>query len=368
MIRILHIVSSLNINAGVMSVIMNYYRRIDRSRIQFDFLYMEETEADHKKEITELGGRTFLVPYPTFRIKDQKRLRSFFEEHRNEYIAVHCHPIWAAEIVSREAKRSGIKHIIQHSHSTKFAETKKSEIRNRLLVKFIGAFATDYIACSPEAAYLFGKRKVATGKVMILPNAINIDLYTFSQELRKTIRSEFECSENTILFGNIGRLSRPKNQLFVLEIFKEIHADIPDSKLLIVGEGGLREEIERKIAAYGLTDSVTLTGKRRDIKAILSGLDVFLMPSLFEGSPVSALEARASGLPCLLSDTITNSVEMDGISFISLKQNATSWAKQAIEYYYSRLEFDRSNYSELIRKGFDITKTTEQLQNFYFNL
>lgn len=368
MIRILHVVSSLNINAGVMSVIMNYYRRIDRTKIQFDFLYMEETNEDHKSEISELGGRVFLVPYPTFKPKDQKTLRVFFEEHRGEFIAVHCHPIWGAEIFAHEAKRSGIKHIIQHSHSTKYAETKKSEIRNRILVKFIGLFATDYIACSPEAAYLFGKKKVKDGKVMVLPNAINTDLYAFDRTLRGTIRSEFNCSESTLLIGNIGRLSRPKNQLFVLEIFKEIKDIFPDSKLLIVGEGGLRDLLEQRISAYELTESVIMTGKRRDIKAILSGLDLFLMPSLFEGSPVSALEARTSGLPCALSDTITKSVEMDGIKFISLELNAATWAKQAIEFYNSRIGFDRCDYSVLSENGFDIVKATEQLQIYYLNL
>ena len=366
--KILHVVSSLNINSGVMSVIMNYYRRINRSLLQFDFMYMEEMAEDHKKEIAALGGKVFYVPYPSFKPTDQKRLRQFFNQHKGEYSAVHCHPIWAAELVAREAKRSGIKHIIQHSHSTKFSDTKLSEMRNRLLMKFVGFFATDYIACSPEAAYLFGKKRVDNGDVMILPNAINLELYTFDKELRRRIREEFGCKEDTILVGNVGRLCPQKNQTFVIDIFRQIHSIIPNSKFLIVGEGALRSELEKKISDYSLNDIVLLTGKRTDVKAILSGLDVFLMPSFFEGAPVSAIEARTCGLPCILSDTITQSVKMDGVKFQSLDDSADVWAKETLDYYNSRVGYDRNDCSEIINHGFDISKTTEQLEEYYLNL
>lgn len=366
--KILHVVSSLNINSGVMSVIMNYYRRIDRSLLQFDFMYMEEMSDNHKNEIATLGGKVFYVPYPSFKPSDQKRLRQFFNQHKGEYSAIHCHPIWASELVAREAKRSGITHVIQHSHSTKFSDTKKSEIRNRFLMKFIGFFATDFIACSPEAAYLFGKKRVKNGDVMILPNAINLDLYTFDNELRGKIRDEFGCKDDTILVGNIGRLCPQKNQAFVIDVFRQIHRIIPNSKFLIVGEGALRSDLEKKISDNGLDDIILLTGKRTDIKAILSGLDVFLMPSFFEGAPVAAIEARTSGLPCILSDTITKSIEMDGIVFQSLDVSSQEWAQKTIDYLRGRLEDDRNDCSEIINHGFDIAKTTKQLQNYYLKL
>ena len=368
MIRILHVVSSLNINAGMMSVIMNYYRHIDRSKIQFDFLYFEKKDENHQVEIEQLGGKSFYISYPTFKPSDQKKLRVFFEDHKGEYTAVHCHPIWACEVIAREAKRSGIKHIIQHSHSTKFAETKKSEIRNKILMKFVGLFATDYIACSPEARYLFGKKKAKSGKVMILPNAIGLDQYTFSLEGRDIIRNEFNISDDTLLVGNVGRLSPQKNQEFVLEIFKHIKNIQPKSKLFIVGEGDLRTQLEDRIISLNLTDSVIMTGKRRDIKNILSGLDLFLMPSIFEGSPVSAIEARTSRLPCVISDSITKSIAMDGIKYISLNESAKNWAKESLDYFNSMKGLDRSDCSAIIENGFDITKTTEQLQNYYLSL
>lgn len=366
--RILQIVPSLNINAGMMSVIMNYYRRIDREKIQFDFLYMEEMVENHKSEIEQLGGRVFYIPYPTFKSKDQERLRAFFNEHRGEFTAVHCHPIWASVVIAHEAKRSGIKHIIQHSHSTKFAETKKSEIRNRLLLKAIGLFATDYMACSPEAAYLFGKRRVRDGKVTILPNAIDLNLYTFDETLREKVRSEFHCSEKTLLVGNVGRLSPQKNQTFVLDVFCELHQMVPDSKLLIVGEGNLREDLEAKILNGNMSDSVIMTGKRRDIKAILSGLDLFLMPSLFEGAPVSAIEARTAGLPCVISDTITKSIEMDGVKYFSLYESPVKWAEASLLFYNGRIHSNRSDCSVIGEKGFDIMRATVLLENYYLSI
>lgn len=368
MIRILHVVSSLNINAGMMSVIMNHYRHIDRDRVQFDFLYFEEFAENHMEEIISLGGRAFYIPYPTFRPSDQKKLHVFFQSHIGEFAAVHCHPIWASEVVAHEAKRSGIKHIIQHSHSTRFAETKKSEIRNRILLKFIGLFATDYIACSPEASLLFGKKRARAGSVYILPNAISIDQYAYSANGRERIRREFHVDDHTILLGNVGRLSLTKNQLFAVSVFSEIKKINPNVKMLIVGEGAQKSQIEERICELHLSEAVILTGKRKDIRDILSGMDIFLMPSIFEGVPVSAIEAAAAGLPCLLSDTITRSVDMEGVRYCSLQENARSWAETALALYKDRKFHDRNDNEDVIRHGFDICTQSELLENYYLNL
>lgn len=368
MIKILHVVSSLNINSGVMSVLMNYYRHIDRLKIQFDFLYFEDIAQNHQKEISKLGGNTYYLSYPTFRLADQKKLRDFFSKHQGDYLAVHCHPIWAAEVVAREAKKIGIKHIIQHSHSTKYAETKKSEIRNRLLLKFIGFFATDFMACSPEAAYLFGETRVNEGRVFILPNAITTEMYRFDKKLRSNLRNEFKVSDDTLLVGNIGRLSPQKNQIFCLNVFSKIHKKNPNSCMLIVGEGALRVVIEKKIDALGLRDCVFMTGKRSDIQAILSGLDLFLMPSKFEGAPVAAIEALTSGLPCVVSDVITKSIMMEGVKYISLSLDPDEWANCCLRFYQESNTRDREDITNIISHGFDIRKAAKLLENYYFDL
>ncbi len=368
MIRILHVVSSLNINAGMMSVIMNYYRHIDRDKIQFDFWYFEEMEETHKAEIEALGGRTFFMPYRSFKPLDQRVIKLFFQQHKGEYAAVHCHPLWSSFIVAKEAKRSGINHVIQHVHSTKYSQKTSSGIRNRLLMKFIKFFATDYMACNHEARYLFGKRIVEDGDVLVLPNAIDIEKYQFDQSGREKIRNEFSIPNDTLVVGTVGRLSIEKNQQFIVDIFKELLSIYPNSRLIIVGDGNLREAIEQRVLKYDIQRNVVLTGKRRDIQAILSAFDLFIMPSLFEGTPVSAIEARSSGLPCLISDTITKSINMPGIDYFHLQKSPNEWAQECLSFYEMWKSNDRNDYSEVVKRGFDIVSEAGKLQDYYLGL
>ena len=368
MIRILHVVSSLNINAGMMSVVMNYYRRLDRNAIQFDFWYFNSIKDDYGAEIEALGGRAFYMPYRTFRPRDQKKIRAFFQEHRGEYAAVHCHPIWSSAVISREAKRSGIKHVLQHLHSTHYSDKKTSEIRNRILMRFSGLYVTDYLACNSEAAALFGKRRANNGTVFILPNAIEVGKYRFDRDLRDRMRAGFDADRSTLLIGNVGRLSPEKNQCFLVEIFQRIREKRPDAKLIIVGDGSLRETIENRSRELNLDGAVILTGRRRDIPAILSCLDLFLMPSLFEGTPVSAIEARSAGLPCLLSDSITRSVEMEGVRFLSLKESPEQWAEAALRLWDEWKDHDRNDYGAVVDNGFDIRSEAFKLQEYYMKL
>ena len=368
MIRILHVVASLNINAGMMSVVMNYFRNIDRNKVVFDFLYFEKTDKTHQKEIEDLGGRVFYVPHRTFKLKDQKALFNFFHEHKGEFTAVHCHPIWSSFVVSRAAKRSGIRHVIQHVHSTRYSEKPSSEKRNRLLMKFVQWFSTDYIACNNEARYLFGKKLVESGKVAVIPNAIDPRKYQFDMSSRRCIRDEFHISENTSVIGTVGRLSIEKNQLFIIDMFYELIKILPDTKLLIVGEGDMRQSIEQRISEYGLIDDVILTGRRRDIREMLSSFDLFLMPSVFEGTPVSVLEARSSGLPCMLSDSITKSVSMPGVYYFKLDAGPSKWAKEAKNILENTSQMNRYDYIEVVNHGFDISVESNKLQDYYLEL
>lgn len=367
-IRILHVVSSLNINAGMMSVVMNYYRHIDRNEIQFDFLYLIQMKETHLAEIERLGGKTYYMPYRTWLPRDQKKIREFFQAHKGEYAAVHCHPIWASEIVAHAAKQSGIAHVIQHSHSTRYSEKKKNARRNRFLMRFISFFATDYIACNSEAAELFGKRIAESARVFLLPNAIDVTEYVFLPSERQRVRDEFGLSENSFVCGNVGRLSQEKNPSFIISIFEEIKALREDSKLILVGDGSLRKELETLIREKNLQNSVILTGKRRDVQALLASFDVFLMPSLFEGTPISALEARSSGLPCLISDTITKSIAMPGVFYIPLEAGPDAWAEKAILVAEAQKEQNRYDYSAVINAGFDIRREAHKLQDYYLGL
>lgn len=368
MVRVLHVVNSLNINAGMMSVVMNYYRNINRDKVQFDFMYFTEMPEDHKEEIVKLGGRIFTLGKPSFCGKYQKQLNLFFEQHKNEYIAVHCHPIWAAEFFSSAAKKNGIKHVIAHSHSTKFSHKKISSIRNRIMVSIIGLFATDYIACSPEAAYLFGKKRVKNGDVKIIRNSIECKKFKYNEIERKRIRKELGIDDKTLVIGNVGRLSVEKNQEFLLKVFKELLEIEPYAKMMIVGDGELRPKLETKIMELDIKDYVILTGKRRDVAAILSCMDVFVMPSLFEGAPLSAIEAQTAGLPCIMSDTITKSVALSSTKYLSLTLSPKKWAEEIISVLKDKHLDNRKDYQEVIDAGFDIDKEAINLENYYLSL
>lgn len=368
MIRVLHVVPTLNINSGIMSVVMNYYRKIDKSKVQFDFLYFGKMKDSHQAEIEELGGNLYYMGRPSFMPIYQKKLQNFFDKHKGEYLAVHCHPIWASALVAYAAKKNEVRHIIQHVHSTKYSEKKISAIRNRLLINFISFFATDYMACNKEAAQLFGRKIAGNGKVFILPNAIDLHRYEFNECSRTKIRNEFGASVDTILLGSVGRLSVEKNQCFIVDVFRSLHEKYPNSKLILVGDGGLRVQIEHKVIELGLTDSVIMTGKRTDVGKILSGLDLFIMPSIFEGTPVSAIEACTSGLPCLLSDTITRSVDMKGVKYFSIQKSPEEWAEELEKMISKSKNINRYDYSEVIDHGFDINTEVVKLEEYYLGL
>ena len=192
--------------------------------------------------------------------------------------------------------------------------------------------------------------------------------YAFSESLRAKIRQELRIEPETILLGSVGRLSVEKNQCFIVEMFKAFHERNQNSKLILVGDGALRSRIELKIAELGLNDAVIMTGKRTDIRAILSGLDIFIMPSFFEGTPVSAIEARTSGLPCLLSDTITRSVDMKGMTYLSIKEPPLVWAQEAEKQMINNRDNNRYDYTEVISHGFDIKVEAIKLQEYYLGV
>ena len=368
MIRILHVMPSLNINAGMMSVVMNYYRHIDRTKVQFDFWYFEESNGTHQREIELLGGHVYYMPYRTFLPSDQKEIRRFFQDHKDEYSAIHCHPIWSSFVLSKEAKKSGIKHVIQHVHSTRYSEKLFSSIRNRILMKVVDKFATDFVACNSEAVKLYGRKISKSGTVNIIPNSICVDNYLFDQRLRTMIRKEFKIPEDSLVLGTVGRLSQEKNQLFCIDIYDKFRVDYPNAYLFIVGEGNMRPILKEHIEKRELQDKVIMTGNRRDIRAILAAFDVFLMPSIFEGTPVSALEARTSGLPCLLSDSITRSVEMNGMYYLPIKESPTLWANMVLKLYNDHVLSGRFDSNDVTLKGFDIKTNANDLLRFYFGL
>ena len=293
------------VGGGVESVIMNYYRHLDHSKIQFDFICDEDSTRIPYDEIKKLGGRVFLVPKYQNLPKYLKALEKLFKE--NQYRIIHSNINTLSVFPLYAAKKAGVPIRISHSHSTSNPKEWKRNLIKNILRPFSKRYATDYFACSELAGrYLFGNKAFDQGEVKIIHNAIDVDKFKFDEVARKKLRKELRIKDSTVVIGHVGRFVQQKNHIFLVDVFKEYHKKNPDSKLLLVGSGPLEDEIKKKVERLNLKDSVLFLGQRDDINKLYSVMDVFCLPSLYEGLPVVGVEAQAAGLPCVFSDKITN--------------------------------------------------------------
>ena len=291
------------LGGGVESVIMNYYRHIDRNKIQFDFICDEDSTNIPYEEIEKLGGKVILCPpyqkLPKY-LKYLKRL--FFEK---KYRIVHSNISTLSVFPLYAAKKAGVPVRIAHSHSTSNPKEWKKNLMKNALRPFSKVWATDYFACTKHAGeYQFGKKAVEQGKVKIITNAIEIEKFKFDPDARKRLRKEFGFDEDDYVVGNFGRLDPAKNQVFLVEAFAELKKKIPKAKLLIVGDGPLRSTIKKKAEKLGVAESVRMEPRRDDINKCYSALDVFAFPSLYEGLGMVAIEAQIAGLTVIASKNI----------------------------------------------------------------
>ena len=367
MIRILHVVSKLSINSGVMNVIMNYYRHIDRTKIQFDFLYFEERNPDFKDEIKNLGGNIFFFFLPSLKhiYRTYKEFNFFFGNNYAKYRVVHLHEIYLVHFISHFCKKYDIKHLITHAHTTKYSDNPKNALRNRIMCLGLKHSATDYFACSKAAGeFYYGKEAVKNGLVKVIPNAIDLEKYKFNKAIRDKVRKELNI-ENKFVVGHIGRMATQKNQKFLLKIFAELRKENDKTVLLMVGDGPLRKELENEITKLKLNDSVILLGTRKDIPNLLMAMDVFVLPSLYEGLPVVCVEAQTTGLRCILSDMITKEVDFGICKFVGLNQSVTIWRRYIVKdskFYEGR------DYINIQIEDYNILKTVNKLLKLYLNL
>ena len=295
------------VGGGVESVIMNYYRHLDHSKVQFDFICDEDSTRIPYDEIKKLGGRVFLVPKYQNLLKYLKALEKLFKE--NQYRIVHSNINTLSVFPLYAAKKAGVPIRISHSHSTSNPKEWKRNLIKNILRPFSKRYATDYFACSELAGcYLFGNKAFDQGKVKIIHNAIDIEKFKFDEVARKKLRKGFGIKDSTIVIGHVGRFVQQKNHTFLVDVFNEYYKKNPDSKLLLVGSGPLEDEIKKKVERLGLKDSVLFLGQRDDINKLYSVMDVFCLPSLYEGLPVVGVEAQAAGLPTIFSNRISKEV------------------------------------------------------------
>jgi glycosyltransferase involved in cell wall biosynthesis len=363
-IRVLHVVVNMN-RGGAETLLMNLYRNIDRSKIQFDFLTCKEGVFD--TEIIQMGGVVHRIPYITEvgHFHYIKELERFFTANCN-YKIVHSHMDKMSGFVMREAKRAGIPIRISHSHNTQSEGSFVARLYKWYSGQFINQNTTNFFACSNSAAqWLFAKNSTNS---TIIKNGINIEQFVFSTEIRKEVRREFQLDDETIVIGHVGRFCHQKNHSYILDVFSQYHQLQEKSFLILVGDGPLRSEIEQKVKLLKLENKVKILGVRSDINRLLQAFDVFLFPSLHEGLPVSLIEAQGAGVSCLISDQISNEVDlgMDLIEYAKLS-DLEDWV-QKLQEIISRNHYRKTNNTYLYEKGYDIKKTACDIEDFYLKV
>ena len=373
-IRILNVVGRMD-RGGIETLIMNVYRHIDRTKVQFDFLaHYGKENADYNAEIRELGGRIYEMPV----IKSTEKtyygkvfeyisaLKRFFREHP-EYHIVHGHMTNTAAIYMPIAKKHGkVTCCIAHSHlsTTQKSISPLQALGTNLLRLPLRSVATDYFACSDSAAHwLFSDRDIEEGKVRMVQNGIDSAAFDFQPAIREQLRGELNLGDRTVI-GHVGRFYHPKNHEFIIEVFRQYHARHQDAMLMLVGEGELRAGIEKKVAQYGLTDSVLFMGMRPNVNEMLQAMDLFIMPSHYEGLPVAGIEAQAAGLPVLASDVITTEMDVTGnVRYLPLSDSAEHWADTIEQLLQNHQR--KSTRNAILDSGYDIQHTADDLQEFY---
>lgn len=356
-IRILHIVQKMEAG-GTQAFLMNLYRNIDRDKIQFDFLVEYEEKEFYDDEIISLGGKIY---YTNFRktlnvIKFKKTLSNILKEHP-EYKIVHIHATAIGKICTDVAKKCGVKTIIAHTHNNSAVKDWKYYPKI-LLRKLYTKGPTDFFACSEDAGRYTFKNK----KFTVVYNAIDIDKFLFKQEIREEFRKELNI-EDKFVIGNIGRLHEQKNQSFLIDVFYEIQKRKDNAILLIVGKGPLENELKEKVSNLGIDNKVYFLGNRKDIERIYQGMDVFVLPSLFEGLGIVAIEAQVSGLPVIASTGVAKEANItNNIRNIDLSEPIDVWVEAICKTKVN----NRKSIEDIVRKSkFNIKNNVKFLQEFY---
>ena len=365
-IRVLHMLHSMNCG-GAETMLMNYYRNLDRTKVQFDFLLTYEGTSDYEEEILSLGGKVFhMTPLTLKTIRTYCKDVEVFLKTHPEYQIVHSHTSSKSAIPLCIAKKCGVPVRISHSHNMFLSGGGSAkEILRKVLRKPLRKVSTHNFACSKEAAiWLYGEKFWKNGKVRIMKNAIDLERFSFQEEKRQTVRKEYGL-ENAFVVGHVGRFDTQKNHRFLLEIFSEIKKKRENAVLLLVGDGILREQTEQQAEQMGIADSVRFLGVREDVPDLMHIMDVFLFPSLFEGLGIVLIEAQTCGLPCFTSkDVVAGEAKISNLlTFVSLKDSPKHWADCVLQWNFSKKRI--SCVEEAAKHGYDIKKSARQMQTFY---
>lgn len=358
-IRVLQIIGDV-VGGGVETVIMNYYRNIDKSKVQFDFVMHKGALASYIKEVEKYGGRVYEIT--SYKTNIFKYTYEIFKIIKTQgYQVVHSNMNSLSGFSLFAAYLGGARVRILHNHTTDSPSEGIRTIAKRLLRPFAKTFANQYWACSKLAAeWMYGKKLMAKGKITIINNAIDLEKFKFNEDKRRIIRKQLNL-ENCFVIGHVGRFVKTKNHKFLIEIFNEILKQKQDAKLLLVGDGPLRADIERKAYSLGIKDKIIFTGIRNDVADLYNAMDVFVFPSLYEGLGMVAVEAQVNDLPIVVSENIPKEVEVtDNVEFISLRGDKNTWNKKIIN-----AKRKKKNIKNIMLTKFNIKEECKRIECIY---
>ncbi len=361
-IRVLHFIPGF-LYGGIESLFMMWFNHIDKDQYDFELLLRtKEQNIELLDQYKEIGGtyHRLAVFSPKRLFTYIKSVKNFFKEH-HDYDILHAHG--GDPLVFYYAKKYGVKSIIYHSHTTSEGKADYKVIKS-ILRRFYDTLITHRAACSTLAAnWLFGVRDDVT----LIFNSVNIHKFKFNPATRQKYQEELNVGDKKIIIS-VGRLTYQKNFPFIIDIFDEVQRIREDVELWIVGNGPDEDLIKEMIASKNLNDKVKLLGRRSDVPQLLHASDLFLMPSHYEGLPVSIVEAQAAGVPSILSSVITQQVKVtDLVSYISLNESPYNWAQAVSEKLDHHYDKDMC-YNKIVSSNFNIDNSIKILESLYSNI
>lgn len=361
-IRVLHILQRMEA-AGIQTLLMNLYRVIDRNKVQFDFLVQYKEKNFYDDEIEAMGGKIYkLSVREDYNVlKYRKELRKFFAEHK-EYKVVHGHMETLSNIWEEEAKRAQIPTVIVHSHIAGFNEKNLLKLLIKEYYRFsYGRYADEWFACSRAAGdFMFPNKDYK-----VIHNAIDTRKFVYT-DAKREMRAKLGLKDEFVV-GHVGRFHPQKNHMFLVNIAEKLEKIIPNMKIMLIGDGDLRSEIEEEIEKKKLNKFFMILGNRQDVNILYSAMDAFVLPSLYEGLPLVGVEAQAAGLNCFFSNTVTDEVKItDRAHFIQLDAGAQVWAEKIAESKKDNRK--REGYADIVaHSGYDIYDLADKLSKFYIS-
>ncbi|MBN1069265.1 glycosyltransferase family 1 protein [Clostridium botulinum] len=361
-IRVLHFELNSNLG-GIESFLLNLYTQMDRSKIQFEFVTTSDNPALGDR-LEELGGIIHKVSSYKNIIRYCQDIEGLLD---SKFDVVHIHKNSAINILPLIlAKKHNVPAVIIHSHNTAPSTTKMLKILHFFNRGYLCKVADDRFACSKDAGkWMFGNKAF-----QIISNGILTKKFLYKNDIRKEKRNELGILDNAVVIGHVGRFTLQKNHTFLIDIFKEFTNNNSNSVLLLIGAGELMEDVHEKVEKECLSEKVIFTGVRHDIEDLMMCMDAFVMPSLYEGLPIVGIEAQATGLPVLLSDTISRDTGVtEAVEWYSLKDNTKKIVNQIQEAVSKVTEEVRiKRNKQVVQNGFDMNVSAQKILESYIRI